>query len=58
MTSCFAVYDKFRSLSLKEDNRLKVFQGRVRKNIGGSDSEKNGGRGGEDLRKVRCRAIT
>jgi hypothetical protein len=41
MTSCFAVYDKFCSLSLKEDNRLEVFEGRVWKNIGGSDAEKN-----------------
>ena len=39
--SCFAVYDKFRSLSLEEDNKLKVFEGGVWNNIEGSDTEKN-----------------
>jgi len=34
---------KFRSLSLKEFHRLKVFEGRVQKNIGGSDTENNRG---------------
>jgi hypothetical protein len=58
MTSCFVVYDKFRSLSLKEDNRLKVFEGRLWKIIGGSDTEKNRKENGKDLRKIPYRAIT
>ena len=58
MISCFAVYDKFCSLSLKEDNRLKVFEGRVWKNIGGSDTEKNRKKNGKNVSKVPYRAIT
>jgi hypothetical protein len=44
MSSCFVVYEKFRSLNLKEDNSLKVFEGRAWNNIRDSDTEKNKGK--------------
>jgi hypothetical protein len=48
---------KLRSLSLKEDNRLEVFEGRLQKRVSGSQTQGRIGtrkdRHNEDLRKAR-----